>query len=158
MGNKEFEEAAADVVKAARKKISKAKKGTIKVTDYIVVHMTFEKDGSGWVHSHGLWDFFDLPDLEIRGVRPKFMIESAGVLINQVAQYMVNMKGVKEIIPGQNMILHNYPFSFVDRLNATDCDDQEHYKTPRFGIVEVATPPTCSVCKEGGPGHELHGS
>ena len=55
------------------------------VDDNIVVHMV---SSQGWVHTHGLAKR-GLPELEIRGVCPEFLMWEAGILLNHIAEYMV---------------------------------------------------------------------
>lgn len=115
----------------------------------------------GWVHTHGMWEIFGLPELEIRGVRPDFMMISAGQMLNHVAQYMVDgqsgTKGAKPVVAGQTMSLGHVILRFEDPgpLNPNDKEECEtHFKNPRLNLVN-AQKHSCAAC-ESGTAHDQH--
>lgn len=74
----------------------------------VAVHMIIadeddpDEETTGWVHTHGM-DARGLPELEIRGVRPAFLMVNAGELLNKIAAYMVASGNV--IKAGENMAM-----------------------------------------------------
>lgn len=130
----------------------------VPVNKMVPVHLMFDGDNkTGWVHSHFMWEIFGLPDLEIVGVSPRFLMADAGIIINHVAQYMVDSQtgfnNAKEIKLGQKFGMNELmviTFEEAKPLHPDDAEENEgHYKTPRWRIVEV---PESFQC-----GHPNHG-
>ncbi len=115
----------------------------------------------GWVHTHGMWEVFGLPELEIRGVRPDFMMISAGQMLNHVAQYMVDGQtgkdGAKPVKAGQVMSLGIVHLRFEEPgpLNPDDkAECETHFQHPRLNLVN-AHKHQCKHCEDGTP-HDGH--
>ena len=128
------------------------KKGTaIRAEDFIMVHMVFNGDETkGWVHTHNMWDLFGLPDLEIRGVYPIFLMADAGRILNHIAQYMIDSKSgvdnAKPVSIGETMSLG---FNRVVRFSSPGPAGlhENHFKNPRWLVEEV--PMKCEACERG---------
>jgi hypothetical protein len=131
--------------KKSKKQAPKVEK-VIDVTKHIQVHMIFDGPNTvGWVHTHGMWELFQLPDLEIVSVSPLFLMADAGRILNHVAQYMVDSKtgvgGAKPVTLGQLMGLSRLVvvrFNQATPRNPGDKDEiASHYTTPRWRVDQV---------------------
>jgi len=120
----------------------------VDVTQIIRVDMVFDGvESKGWVHTHGMWEAFGLPDLEIVHVSPLFLMPTAGGMLNHIAQYMVdgvspgNKTGAKPLALGEKMGLGGMvvvKFELAEPLNKNDLDAiAGHYTTPRWRAVPV---------------------
>lgn len=125
--------------------------------DMIIDEPSTPKNTIGWVHTHGMWPVFGLPELEIRGVRPDFMMISAGQMLNHVAQYMVDSQtgrnGAKPVSAGQTFSMGHVTLRFEDAgpLNPEDADEcAGHFTNPRLNLVN-AVKHTCAACEAGTP-------
>ena len=129
----------------------------IRVQDHIVVHMIIDdprapENTIGWVHTHGMWEKFQLPDLEIRGVRPSFLMPDAGKMLNHIAQYMLDGKmgigGAKPIKAGETFgVSHIQVMRIVESspLNPTDEDEVAgHFSSPPWEVIPL--PQVCTKC------------
>ena len=72
-------------MKTSKSKEKKPQKdGEIDVRNFIVIEMIFSGDKTtGWVHTHGMWEVFGLPDLEILNVNPLFLMPEAGGMLSK---------------------------------------------------------------------------
>ena len=126
-----------------KKKVEKKAAETIDVRNFIRVDMVFDGDSSkGWVHTHGMWETFNLPDLEIVRVEPLFLMSAAGMMLNHIAQYMVDgqmgLEGTKELKLGQTFGMDRVAIVKFELSTPLDKDDHEtHYSTPRWRAVPV---------------------
>ena len=118
----------------------------IDVTKLIRVDMVFDGENTtGWVHTHGMWELFQLPDLEIRKVSPLFLMADAGRLLNHIAQYMLDGKmgidGAKPVALGQTMGMSRLvivKFELSAPLNPKDQDEIDgHFTNPRWNVVPI---------------------
>lgn len=125
----------------------------------IAVHLISDKEGSpahGWVHTHGL-DKFGLPELEIRGLQT-FLYGMAGSILNQVGEYMIELKEEGRAINlGESMQLGD-KFCIFQFAKLPPIEGHEHhYEVERWCLVE---PPGahdfCEGCKTGPLSYE-HG-
>lgn len=135
-----------------RKKVQKTEK--IDVRQFVRGDLVFDGEKTtGWVHTHGMWENFELPDLEIIGVRPIFLMQEAGILLNHIAQYMLDgqmgIDGAKSVKLGQSMgmsPLVTVMFELSTPLNPEDKDEVAgHYTTPRWRIVQASGALKCSA-------------
>lgn len=136
----------------------------IPVSKMIDVHLMVDTPGmseniKGWVHTHGMWKLFKLPDLEILGVRPDFLMIDAGYILNQLAQYMVDgLTGLNKAKPvklGERFQLGPQIFTFIEGkpLNPDDKEETEsHYKNPRWTVLN-GQKHHCAKCGSGEHGH-----
>lgn len=110
---------------------------------HIQVHMVTSGElTSGWVHSHGM-NAFDLPEIEIRGV-PTFMMFAAGVLVNEVCDYLLNSG--KKVELGQTMrVGRDMPFRF-EKLPPIP-GDEGHYQVERWTLVDLTHKERSSTCQ-----------
>ena len=141
-------------------------KAPLNITDFIRVDMVFDGPGTkGWVHTHGMFEIFGLPDLEIRDVNPIMLMPSAGQILNHMAQYMVDGQcgrgGAKPYQLGQTIGLGHglvLTTSLAAPINPEDMDEVEtHFKTPRYFVYQANQPKcgVCEKCKAGEP-HNVH--
>jgi hypothetical protein len=121
-----------------------------RIEDLIEIWMIYDGEGTrGWVLTVGLARL-GLPELEVRGL-PRFLMRSAGGMLNAVADYMLHGEPVAA---GENMIMGDNPaFKFVQ---ADPIPGQEQfYRDVRLLIVDDEdNPPECVVCAAGP--HESH--
>ena len=138
---------------------SKAKKppkeGDIDVRNFIVVEMIFSGDKTtGWVHTHGMWEVFGLPDLEIINVNPLFLMPEAGIMLNHIAQYMVDgASGKNEAKPvkvGETFAfgpMQMVKFEISTPLNPDDKQENDlHFVKPRWRVSPVPEQYKCVMC------------
>lgn len=122
-------------------------KAKMRVSDLIQIRMIFDGDKTkGWVYTIGLARL-NLPELEIRGVNPIFLMPEAGILLNHVSQYMWEMQGTEnEVKLGATMGVSRFQkFRFV---KLDPIEGEEHaYKVERWSIE--ALPMVCEspCCK-----------
>jgi hypothetical protein len=132
----------------------------IDISDAIQVHMVFNGPRTrGWVHTHGMFEVFGLPDLEIREVNPLMLMPAAGQLLVELAQYMVDglygRRGAKPyklgqtIDMGRGIILTTKMSTPIDPKNVEEVET--HFKNPRY-LVYQANSPKCECCN--GETHE----
>ena len=77
----------------ARAKPAERQVEAVNAAQYIRIDMMFEGDNNtAWVHTHGMWEIFQLPELEMVGVSPRFLMVPAGGMMNHIAQYLVDAK------------------------------------------------------------------
>jgi hypothetical protein len=139
-------------------------KAPLDVREFIRVDMVFDGPGTrGWVHTHGMFDIFGLPDLEIRDVNPIMLMPAAGVILNHMAQYMVDGQcgrdGAKPYQLGQTFGPVGHGAIVSTRLstpiNPKDEEENEtHFSTPRYFVHQVNVP-VCTKCEKGIP-HAKH--
>jgi hypothetical protein len=100
----------------------------IDVTEAIGVHIVTNEEHLSWVHSHGM-DKFGLPELEMRDVPVVFSV-SAGIIINTVADYMLNEEHIKlgEIFSRGHELIY---FMRLDPLKG----NEDHYSCDRWAMV-----------------------
>ncbi len=104
----------------------------------IVVHAVTGFDGGLWVHTHGL-SGLGYPELEIRGVKPSFVVNGAVDILNNVANYMV--QDGKVIKPGENMRLGKVLLHFGQEPAL----DAAHYPCQYLTILDPGQ--ECSCCR-----------
>lgn len=121
----------------------------IRVDRFIVVHMTFDHDQKvgGWAHTHGMMYLFGLPELEIREIKPLMFLHPAGVLLNSIAQYMVDNQGKKEVKSGETLEIHSVMVKLVEGKALMD-DEVEHYKHPVLRVIDNPAGFKCSDCED----------
>jgi hypothetical protein len=153
-------------MKTTKKKVASKKPITTTglrpdVTRAIQIHMIFDGVGTtGWVHTHGMWEVFQLPDLEIVGVSPLFLMTAAGGMLNHIAQYMVDGKlgvaGAKPVAVGQSMGMGHgvfVKFELSTPLHPNDADEiAGHFSSPRWRAVPVPEQFKCAGCDN----HDKH--
>ena len=153
-----------EVLDSVRQEIaSRVKEGDeISSREFILNHLTFDmtKDGKlvGWAHSHGMHELFGLPDLEVRDITPRFLLPAAGILINEVAQYMIDAKyernDAKPLRPGETIALQGLGVIVKCQeskpYHPDDKDETEtHFQFPRWEIVEEQASFKCARCESG---------
>ena len=84
----------------------------------------------GWVHTHGM-RVYGLPELEIRDV-PMMLVPAASMLLNEVADYMLNEDVVVKV--GERMRLGPVvvEFSKLDPIKG----GEEHYEVERWTLTD----------------------
>lgn len=131
--------------------------GKVNIQEAIAIHLISDKEGSpahGWVHTHGL-EKFGLPELEIRGLQT-FLYGAAGGILNQVGEYMIELKGEgRSINLGESMQLGD-KFCIFQFAKLPPIEGHEHhYEVERWCLVE---PPGahdfCESCKTGPLSHD----
>ena len=143
--------------KRSKKEADPVVEDEIRVTDFISVHMIIDEPNTpigsvGWVHTHGMWENFGLPDLEIRGVRPSFLMPDAGRLLNHLAQYMLDSKlglpGTKPIKAGETFGTSVFQTMRIVESTPINPDDkaecETHFVDPRWELIPI--PQRCVKC------------
>jgi hypothetical protein len=100
-------------------------------------------DTDGWVHTHGL-QALGLPELEIRGVAPRFLMPAAAMLLSNIADYMVN--GGRRVAVGDAMVLDELTFVRVARAEPIP-GEADHYQHERWTVLEVPES-CCPLCDD----------
>ena len=157
--SKQFKVEAMKQLEQYRDSLLQAK--NIEVHKLIQIHMVFDGVGTtGWVHTHGMWETFQLPDLEIVGVSPLFLMTAAGGMLNHIAQYMVDGKlgaaGAKPVVVGQAMGMGHgvfVKFGPSSPLNPKDQDEIDgHFASPRWRVMPLMEQFKCAGCAD----HDKH--
>lgn len=123
-----------------------ASAGPIDVMDPAVlqIHMVADVDQRGpWVHTHGL-EAFGLPELEIRGVMPCFLLPAAAGILVEVADYLLN--GGRAVSLGQALALDEVTLVRIGRAEPLP-GQLDHYGHERWMVVDVPTS-YCPLCDE----------
>lgn len=156
VSEEEINMAEVSLILAAREVIAIARKKNqpIDVTKIIQVHMVFDgtkelPHSKGWVHTHRMWEFFELPDLEIRGVSPLLLMTAAGRLLNKTAQYMVDYQGKREVKVGQTVQIGEVRFKVEEGKPLDSGDEESHYQHPVLRIEDDSRAYICTECEEG---------
>lgn len=118
----------------------------VDVSDPTVLRIDLVTGGEqtdGWVHTHGL-EAFGLPELEIRGVAPRFLMPGAAMLLSSIADYMLN--GGRPIAAGDAMVLDD-----LTCVQLSEADSipglEDHYQAPRWAVVQLPEL-CCPLCDE----------
>lgn len=123
-----------------------------KIDNFISVAMRPDGPTMGHAHSMGMYEIFGLPDLEICQVHPRMLLPAAGMIINRIAQYMVNAKqgieGFRELKVDQTI-----GFSRVENFRVVL--SKGNHKTPRWEITE-AWPHKCDACGKEHTDEQFH--
>jgi hypothetical protein len=109
----------------------------INVEKVIQIDIVTDGPTKGWVHTHGL-AAYSRPELEIRNVPPLFYI-SAGAILNEVADYMLNFAPHEVVKSGEKMQIGNI---LLLRFEESGSDaklgyDLNHYMKQRLEILGV---------------------
>lgn len=100
----------------------------------------------GWVYTRGM-EMFNLPNLEVRNI-PLFLWRSAGSMLMEVADYMLNEKPIKA---GETMQLGHAFLKFeVGKPNLPE--EAEHYEHEMLLIVD-GEGHKCACCENGSCKH-----
>ena len=106
------------------------------------IHMVSGRgEVDGWVHTHGL-SALGLPELEIRGVRPNFLMRAAAHALNDIADYLFNSGDVVEL--GEPLELGANTFVRLAELAPLE-GHEEHYADRRWAVVGL--PSVCPACE-----------
>ena len=106
-----------------------------------------------WIRTEGMYKF-NLPELEIVGI-PRFMYSFAGMILNNVADYMINGDG--EIKAGEKMAIGHMiaPFLFEESPQ-TDTDPDWYEGRTVLRLVDAGDPIPCSKCASGDGTPHIH--
>ena len=125
----------------------------IDVSDPSVLRIDLVTSGvhtDGWVHTHGL-EALGLPELELRGVTPRFLMPAAAMLLSNIADYMAN--GGRRVAVGDAMVLDELTFVRVARAEPIP-GEADHYRHERWTVLEVPES-CCPLCDESAA-HDRH--
>lgn len=102
-------------------------------------------DAEGWVHTHGL-AALGLPELEIRGVKPSFLMSAAAALLRDIAEYMAH--GPRAVRVGDELVLDEHTFVVLARADPLP-EAADHYGDDRWCVEELPAP-RCRWCEQAG--------
>jgi len=106
------------------------------------MHLVHDESDGAWVHTHGL-DAFDLPELEIRGIKPRYLGSAAAGLLKEICDYMLNSGNTVHL--GENMLLGQRTRVRFDKSRAVGAA-RCHYEVERWTVIHDDSTVLCDMC------------